>query len=322
MANTDEGEIGTAELVNLDRTNGSVSFELLYDFVDPSTLPCQIAQTGSSRHLTVIDETRGTIVYEYSDIPSVSGEYTINKSFLYDRDAELRFELEQLHVCTSQDPFEMFTETWYLDVTGTVGNPSGPEFLASDYDSDTASELVLWDAVKNDSGDVGWVDIEVTGDLAGEGHYQIQEGTVKEDVVRDVTGVTTPDRREVSFPSSWSKVIVWYIHPDLEDDLIVEAEYRDRDSGEQFPGDENQSTVEVTTVNAESTAEQQVTVNFTLENVIESGSGSTVDYNANVEVDSWTEENVEGSLSPGQVTNQEVILTGVDVGDREICVWV
>jgi hypothetical protein len=324
MSTTDSSEIGSAEITGFNYSNGFLDYEITFNFVDPDTLPGQIAQSGSSRNLYVTDETRGTEIQMIEEIPSVEGEYKINESVDMLGDAEVSFELVQTHVETWEDDGEIqiYTYEWSLIVSDVAGNPSEPDFVDIDVDNDDNAELILWDAVKNEDGTLGWVDVEVDASLTGVGYYQILEGPSTGDTVKDVTGVQSPDQRGMTFASDTNDVIVWYVHNTLENDLVVEGELRELEPGEPFPGADDESELQLTSVTANQGSGSNISVDFEIQNNVVSGSGSDIDFNANIELDQFLDHKVEGNVPPGETMMFSTTIENVESGNHEVCVWI
>jgi hypothetical protein len=312
---------GYLELNELDFSLGTASYQITGEVSDGSGRECNIPMVDGS-YIEIINDTYGYVIDEINVTPE---QTTINESgsIEIEEPAELSFRYYE----TCGYPYDpevgrIVTEDHQFEVSGFAGTPTDDPPLDGDLDISEDVSLILHDAVKNDKDTLGWVDVELEGELNTSGYYQILEGNTKDDVAKDVTGVISPNESQITFPSTWGKVIVWYIHPALDGDLVVESEFRERNQDEPFPGTSNESRVEVVNVSPEPSGENSLDVVFSIENVIVEGSGKTVDYNANIEVDSWVEDKVSGSIQPEEVVEHEVTITGIAGGTREVCVWV
>lgn len=312
----DGGQIRVT-ITELNFTGDEVQYEYEVDF--GSTSGDNIYENKRYRQIAIINERVG---YKVDVVdPDTSQDIIVESGTIpVDGPTTLKFQARTRLVYADYPIVRNYDRT--TTVTVDAGNPTGRMAIDGEYDFEEDVGLTLWDAVADAEGERVWAEVELVGSLSGGGYYQFLEGPTKDDKARDVTGVTPPDMREVTYSSGSSQIIAWYIHPALESDLVAEGSVRELGGGETFPGGENESRVEVANVSSQSPGDNTVDVTFEIENVVVSGDGKTVDYNANVEVDSWLQEKINGTVQPEEVVEHEVTLTGIEGGTKEVCVWV
>lgn len=90
---------------------------------------------------------------------------------------------------------------------------------------------------------------------------------------------------------------------------------------EHFGYEEDDSIAEVQSSKVRSPSPETLVVEYTVENIVKSGSGEDIYWEVTIEVDGETVEFVNHNLSPGEVQTGSVELADVSPGRRKVCVY-